>query len=522
MKRSCTCLVIALALLMLGGCRQAAEDAQQAKAGTLVLAVPSDPVGLDPAINKAEPVGSEIIINLFDTLTAWTAPGFQQLEGRLASDWQQSANAQVFTFNLRPGVKFQNGAVLDALAVKRSLERARDLNPFLAASFKPITSIAVTGPLSLRIELSEPMPMFAALLAQPQAAIVDVASLNPGRQPVGSGAFSLQRYTPDTSVILQRNPDYFRGPARMERLVYRIIPDASTRRLELRYGSVDISPQLSQLSTLAVDDIQSFAQDHHVKVEQARSQIVRQLEFNNDKPDSPVHDLRVRQAMALAVDYDGLVNGILGGTVERVYGPLPSASWAFDPEMPNLAPRRDLARARQLLAEAGYRPGQLKLTLYAFQGALWRDVATYLQANFADAGIEVRVEQSEFSLLRVRHLAGDFDIALDGRQPWYNDPDAHITVGYLSSLARSAMSFRMPPDAALDGLIIKARSESDQPQRRADYQRLQRVLMARVPAVYLFSNHLILYRRSEVRGLSMNSAPPLNEYWSVYKELPAP
>lgn len=512
-------LALFLALLCLASC-QAPDDKAQLQ--TLVIAVPSDPVGLDPATNKAEPVGSEVILNLFDTLLAWAPPAFDHLEGRLASQWALSADGRQLSLTLRPGVRFQDGTALDAQAVQQSLNRAARLNPFLAASFRAIQRIEVTGPLTLRIDLAEPMPTFAALLAQPQAAIVKVAGLRPGQQPSGTGAFRLRRYSPDNELILERNDDYFRGPARLQRLVYRVIPDASTRRLELRYGGVDVSPPISQLATIPTDDIQAFAEDHKVQVVQARSQIIRQLDFNNDNPDSPVHDLRVRQAMAWAVDYDGLVNGILGGVVERVYGPLPTASWAFDPAMQATAFHHDPAKARQLLAEAGYPPGRLKLTLYGFQGAMWTSVATFLQANFAEVGIDVRIEQSEFSLLRARHVAGHFDIALDGRQPWYNDPDAHITQGYLSSLARSAMTFRMPPDPALDGLIVQARSVADASLRKQLYSQLQQRLMARVPAVYLFSNNLILFKRPQVQGLALNSAPPLVEYWSVYKEGPAP
>lgn len=509
----------ALSLLVLSGCHAPADDA---RATTLVVAVPSDPVGLDPATNKAEPVGSEVIINLFDTLLAWAPPTFDHLQGRLASDWTLSPDGRHLSLTLRPDVHFQDGTALDALAVKQSLERATRLNPFLAASFKAIEHIDVTGPLTLRIDLAESMPTFAALLAQPQAAIVKVAGLRPGQQPTGTGAFRLRRYTPDNELILERNPDYFRGPARLQRIVYRIIPDASTRRLELKYGGVDVSPPISQLSTIPTEDIQSFEQDHKVEVVQARSQIIRQLDFNNDNPASPVHDLRVRQAMAWAVDYDGLVNGILGGMVERVYGPLPTASWAFDPSLQATAYHLDRDKARRLLAEAGYRPGQLQLTLYGFQGAVWTSVATFLQANFAAVGIDVRIEQSEFSLLRARHIAGQFDIALDGRQPWYNDPDAHITIGYLSSLARSAMTFRMPPDPQLDGLIVQARTQPELAQRKQLYCSLQHALMAKVPAVYLFSNNLVLFKRPEVKGLTLNSAPPLNEYWAVYKENRAP
>jgi peptide/nickel transport system substrate-binding protein len=158
--------------------------------------------------------------------------------------------------------------------------------------------------LSLRIDLDQSTPTIGALLAQPQAAIVDVSSLAPGQQPVGSGAFMLRRYRPDTDVVLERDPDYFRRAAKLQRLVYRIIPDAATRRLELKYGGVDISPQLSQLSTLPADDAASFAESGAVDVLSRRSQIVRQLEFNNLKADSPIRDRRVREAMAWAVDYE--------------------------------------------------------------------------------------------------------------------------------------------------------------------------------------------------------------------------
>lgn len=508
-------LMLGLGLLCLAACQPDTSPQRQA---TLVIAVPSDPVGLDPALNRAEPVGSEIILNLFDTLLAWAPPRFEHLQGRLAKDWQWSPDGRQLTLNLRAGVRFQNGNPVDAEAVRRSLERARAGNPFLAASFKPVRAIAVTGPLSLRIDLDEPTPILGALLAQPQAAIVDVSSAQAGRQPVGSGAFSLRRYSADTDVVLERNPDYFRGPAQLQRLVYRIIPDAATRRLELKYGGVDISPQLSQLSTLVADDVAAFRDSGQIDVLEQRSQIVRQLEFNNLKTDSPVSDLRVRQAMAWAVDYDGLVRHVLGDTVERVYGPLPSASWAFDTQVQAQAFTHDPARARQLLSEAGYPAGTLKLTLYTYQGLLWSSVATFLQANLAEVGVQLEIRQEEFSLLRARHVSGDFDIALDGRQPWYNDPDAHITIGYLSSLARSAMTFRMPANPALDQAIVDAARESTPARRTQRYVELQRELVQRVPAIYLFSNKLIVFKRPQVKGLLLNSAPPLNEYWSVYKE----
>ena len=175
--------------------------------------------------------------------------------------------------------------------------------------------------------------------------------------------------------------------------------------------------------------------------------------------------------------------------------------------MKDLSPKYDPALSKRLLAEAGVRPGQLTLPLYTFQGALWGAVATFVQANLADVGINVRIQQTEFPALRALHTSGQFDIALDGRQPWYNDPDAHITIGYLSSLASTAMTFRFPKDDALDALILKAQQTVNEDERKALYFKAQEDIVARVPGAFLFSPKLIVFARANVKGLVINSAP---------------
>lgn len=490
---------------------------------TLVVAVNGDPANLEPGTNRAEPIGSEIILNVFDTLVAWTPPEFSALEGRLARSWTVSPDGTEFTFALRQGVTFHDGTAFDAAAVKFSLERTKEINPFMQATLGLIRDITVTGPLEVKISLRQPMPVFLSLLAQPQAAIVSPAAVaRHGTRfnvnPVGTGPFRFRSYTRDTNVLLERNPGYFRGTPRLARIIYRVIPDASTRRLELENGGIDISQQNAQLASIATEDVRAFRSNSAIEVIEVPSQIIRQLEFNNNNPNSPVRDVRVRRAIAHAIDYDGLINGVLGGTANRVYGPLPTNSWAFDPRVREQAIAHNPQRARELLAEAGHRPGDLKFRLFTFQGSSWGSVATFLQANLAAVGVEITIAQTEFPALRALHTAGQFDIALDGRQPWYNDPDAHITIGYLSNLADTAMTFRMPPDAALDALIVRAQTTVDFDQRKLLYHQVQQQLLERVPAAYLFSNKLIVFKRANVKGLVINSAPPLSEYWGVSKE----
>ncbi|MBL8702686.1 MAG: ABC transporter substrate-binding protein [Alphaproteobacteria bacterium] len=492
-------------------------------ARTLIVAVNADPANLEPGTNRAEPIGSEIILNVFDTLVAWAPPKFDKLEGRLAQSWAVSPDGKAFTFKLRDGVRFHDDTKLDAEAVKFSLERTRDTNPYMKATLGLISEIAVVGPLEVRISLNEPMPVFLSLLAQPQAAIVSPAAAKRfadkfNVNPVGTGPFKFVSYTPDTNVVLAANEGYFRGAPKLQRIIYRIIPQASTRRLELENGGVDIVQQNGQLAAIPTEDIKALGANRNVEIIEVSSQIIRQLEFNNRRADGPTRDVRVRRALAHAIDYDGLLSGVLGGTAERVYGPLTSNSWAFNPKVKELAPTYDPAKARALLAEAGVKPGDLKFTLYSFQGSLWGAIATFIQANFAAVGVGVDVQQTEFPSYRALHTQGKFELALDGRQPWYNDPDAHITIGYLSELADSAMTFRMPQDAALDALIKRAQTTVDFDQRKQLYFEIQEKLMERVPGAYLFSNKLIVFKRANVKGLVVNSAPPLSEYWSVSKE----
>jgi peptide/nickel transport system substrate-binding protein len=510
----------AIALPLMMGIAHA-QSGDQLK--TLVVAVPADGVGFEPGTNRAEPIGSEVILNVFDTLVAWTAPDFAELEGRLAESWTVSADGTEFDFVLHGGIKFHDGTDFDADAVKFSLERTKASNPYVEATFGLISDIAVVSPSEVKITLSKPYPAFLSILAQPQSAIVSpaaVAQYGEGfsSHPVGTGPFKFNSYQADTSIILDANADYFRGAPKLERIIYRVIPDASTRRLEIENGGVDIVQQQGQLSAIAATDVAALSSNPDVTILEASSQIIRQLEFNNNNPDSPVADIKVRQAIVHAIDYDSLLQGVFGGTAERVYGPLTTNSWAFNPKMKDMAPAYDPELSRALLAEAGVDPASLNLTLYSFQGALWGAVATFVQANLADIGINATIAQTEFPALRGLQTAGQFDIALDGRQPWYNDPDAHITIGYLSSLADTAMTFRMPEDAELDAQILQAQQTADLDARKQLYFDLQEKLMAKVPGAYLFSPKLIVFTRANVKGLVVNSAPPLNEYWAVYKE----
>ena len=209
--------------LMLNAAHAQASDPLK----TLVIAVPSDPDNLEPGTNKAEPVGSEVILNVFDTLVAWTPPDFTKLEGRLAASWTVSPDGATFSFKLREGVKFHDGTAFDADAVKFSLERTKASNPYVEATFGLIRDIAVVSPTEVKISLSRPYPAFLSILAQPQSAIVSPTAVKKfgdqfASNPVGTGPFVFKSYQADTNVVLESNPSYFLGAPKLSRIIYRL------------------------------------------------------------------------------------------------------------------------------------------------------------------------------------------------------------------------------------------------------------------------------------------------------------
>ena len=519
------CILSALVLILVLFSVFASVSADSDWEKTLVVAADSDPSNIDPAYSKAYPIGSEIIINIFDTLVAWKSPDFSELEGRLAESWEISDDGTIYTFHIRPNVKFHDGSEVNAESVMKAIQRTKDESSYMNRYFGYITEMKTIDELTFEITLEKPISVFLSWLAMPEAAIVSPSSVESlgedfSTNPVGSGPFIFESWIPDTEVVLTANHDYWRGAPKIEKIIYRIIPDASTRRLELENGSVDISQQNGQLYSLPVEDIKAFETNPDIDVITLPSQIIRELAFNNNSTVSPVKDLKVRQAMAYAVDYDGIVDYLLSGTATRVMGPLTSNNWAFDPAVLENSPfTYDPDKAIQLLKEAGYNEGDLNFKLYTFQGTLWGMVATYLQDNFANVGINVEVVQMEFPAFRDIVVSGDFDIYLGGRQPWYNDPEAHITIDYLSSLADTAMTLRMPENIELDQKILDAQTTVDQEKRKLLYSDIQKELVNWVPGLYLFSPNVIIFKRVELKGLVVNSAPPLNEYWSVYKEV---
>ncbi|WP_371816413.1 ABC transporter substrate-binding protein [Roseateles sp. DAIF2] len=367
-----------------------AAQAQARKDGSLVLAMTLEPPGLDPTAGAASAIAEIVHYNIFETLTKIGADG--KVSPLLAESWEVSPDLKTWTFKLRRGVKFQNGEPFDAAAVKFSFERAasdkssnKDKRLFASMAF-----VGTPDPHTVVIGLKTIEPDFLFLIGQATAAIVEPRSAEKNAtQPVGTGPYKLDAWAKGASVTLGKWEGYrAAGAVKLKRVTFRFIGDPAAQVAALLSGDVDAFPRVAAARSLA-----QFQQSpKRFQVIQAGSRAKTIVAINNRK--KPLDDVRVRRAIALAIDRKAVIEAAADGFGVPIgshyvpgapgYVDLTAAS-PFDP-----------AKARALLKEAGVSaPLELSLKLpptpYARQGG------EVVAAQLAKVGITAKIENVEWA-----------------------------------------------------------------------------------------------------------------------------
>src|SRR5947209_5691524 len=358
-----------------------------------VVGMEAEPPGLDPG----QALGLHtlrVTAEIFETLVA-TAVDSTDIVPGLAESWTTSPDGLVWTFKLRKGVRFHDGTPLDAAAVKFTFDRVIDPShphaksgkwSFVAGYLSSVKSVDAPDPLTVRLNLKYPTSSLPALLALPNCAIVSPTAFakDPAgfdSRPVGSGRYRFETWERGSRLVLKRNDDYWGSKGRPQTLVYRAIPDATTRVTELLTGGLDL------ILPIAPDFIEKLEKTPQVTVHKKTGLTVWYVGFNVDK--KPFTDKRVRQAFNHAVNKEAIVRDILKGTGIAAVGPLLPGTWAFEPNVRKYA--YDPAAARRLLAEAGY-PNGLEVDFWMPESGSGMqapvEMSTVIQANLAAIGVK--------------------------------------------------------------------------------------------------------------------------------------
>jgi peptide/nickel transport system substrate-binding protein len=350
----------------------------------LVIALDSDINTLDPA-QRLGTVAEMVHKQIFDGLLERKAD--MSVGPQLAKSWERIDD---FTWlvRLQEGVKFHNGDDFTAEDVKFTIARLQDpeQNVPYASEFASIDSVTLLDEYTIEIHTSSPWPLFEEIFVMmrvfPSAYIAAVGDEEFGRNPVGTGPYVLEEWVRDSHVLLSANPDYWRGPAEVGRVKFRIIPDKMTQVAELLSGGVDL------ILNVPAYQIQRLEADPGITTK--ATTINRTVFMKLSDSDPRTSDIRVREALALAINVDEIVATVLGGQAERNATGVHPLAFGYDPAVP-LRPY-DPERALELLEEAGYPNGQglaVELNATASRITSAREVVEAIVSYWAAIGLDV-------------------------------------------------------------------------------------------------------------------------------------
>ncbi|MBI4271734.1 MAG: hypothetical protein HY615_15470 [Candidatus Rokubacteria bacterium] len=313
----------------------------------------------------------------------------------LATGWR-IVNDTTWEFTLRQGVKFHNGEPFDAQSVKATMDYLK--NPasksHYAAYWRLVKEVQIVDPYTVRLVTEKPWPSLidrASLtdfLVLPAKALRELGPEKLNQHPIGTGPFRFVEWRRDERLVLERNPDYWAGPADIARVTFRFIPEFSARMAALLSGEIDIMKDVPPHVVEAVE------RSGRAKIRAAVSSRINYLALVNLKP-GPMQDPRVRRAINHAVNVDELIAQVLKGRATKICGPLSPANVDYAPVE---CYTHDPQRAAALLREAGHDPAKLQVTLDTPSGRypLDKDVSLAIAAQLQRLGIKVNVVVNEW------------------------------------------------------------------------------------------------------------------------------
>ena len=484
MKTTRVTSLIAAALLATAGAAQAAKT-------TLTLGLPLEPPMLDPTANTASAIREVTYANLFEGLTRIDPAG--AVQPGLAQSWTVSPDGLTYTFKLHTAVKFHDGAPFDCSVVKFSYERAVAPDSVNAqkALFEPIAKTECPDPLTAAVTLKRPTASFLYNMAWGDAVMVAPNSAAGNKtNPVGTGPFKLKQWVKGDRVELVRNPDYWGAAPALTAVTFKVMTDPSAAAAAMMAGDLDAYPNFP-----APEVVDQLKADGRFTVAIGTTEGKVLLSLNDAR--KPFDDVRVRRALAYAIDRKALVDGASSG-----FGtPIGSHYTPNDPGYVDLsgAYAYDPAKAKQLLAEAGIAPGT-SFTISLPPPAYARRGGEIIAAMLQEVGLNAKLAPIEWAQwLDQVFKQSQFDATIV----------AHTEARDLEIFARDKYYFNYnnAEYQALYKQYAQALTPADQVKVA---EAMQRKLSADEPAVFLYALPKIGVWNAKLKGMWTNDPMPVN------------
>jgi len=455
------------------------------QAQTLRVGLAEDPDMLDPTLARTF-VGRIVFAALCDKLV--DVDDKLNIVPQLATSYQWSADGKALTMKLRTDVTFHDGEKFDAAAVKFNIERHKTLQGSnRSGELRPVTSVDVIDPTTVRLNLSAP---FSPLLA----ALADRAvNANFANAPVCSGPFKFVERVAQDRMVFEKYANYWNKDAiHFNRIVYTPIPDSTVRLANMRAGQLDF------IERVASSDIAKLTTEPRFKVSKITEIGYQGITINTGKSDkaqaNPLgRDNRVREAFELSLDRQGIVQVVMDG--EGVAGNqwVPPSSSFYNKGNP--VPKRDVAKAKALLQQAGIPNPSFTLMTPTTSDA--QKIAQVVQAMAKEAGFDVKIQATEFATSLNLADKGDFDayvLAWSGRP----DPDGNV---YSFLACKQPLNYSGYCKPEVDALLNEARTKQTLPDRMKAYEQVNRYAQTDNPILYLYHRNWLWAYNAKLTGI---------------------
>jgi len=525
MKRSLAFLAVVLTILI---SMDGSPALAQSRAEVLVIGQEMGMItSLDPA-KGFEVIGSGVMAEVYDRLLDFPAGKFDKPEPSLAESWKISSDGQVWTFTLRKGVKFHSGNPMTADDVVYSFQRAillKDQPAFILTQFGLTPeSIRALDPNTVQITLPKKYAggLFLACMASIVSSVVDSKVVKQNiaktdqfpngdygvtwlsRNSAGSGPFILRKWEKGEGVVLDANPNHFRYPPKVKRVIYKDIAEANSRRLQVEKGDLDIA------WNMLPDQVKELVKNKDIRIERYPNNAIEYLGMNVTRP--YLSDKRVRMAIRYAIDYDGIVNQILGGAAKQTNTFIPEGFAGYESR---IIYKTDIDKAKQLMKEAGV--SGFETNLYHNDATPRPEVGQVIQASLAKIGIKVTLNKMVGSQLMPLYRAQKTDLFLGGWGPDYNDP--HTNAQPFADHTAKQLAYRNAYENEQTAKMIQdAGVEMDDAKRIAIYQAANKIIQKDGPFAFLYQQldqHAV---RNTVQDLRVGPNPQMTKLYTVTKK----
>lgn len=485
------------------------EAADSEYKDTLVFAMNTDVQSMDPQIQN-DTTSEQVVKMLYNTLLKFEDDG--TVVGDLAESWSVSEDKLTWTFNLKQGVKFHNGKELTSADVKATFDRALNAEAGglrTTEIIKMFTAVEAPDPYTVTITTDGPYGPMESLMCNMSLGIMDADYIEKYGLDLGTsvegengtGPFKVVSWERDQEIVVERFDDYFGTPAKLQTVVYTVIPEAASRVIALETGEVDVidKPTDEDLARLEADT-ENFTV--------LRKPTISQRLFRFGCNDPIISNTKVRQAIVYAIDRQAIIDALFTGSAYPSTAPLAPVTFGYS----NLGEiEQDLELAKSLLAEAGYPDGfDTKIvTTERYQNGI--ELAEIISQQLAEIGINAEIEVWEWSALSASWngiTADEFDqpIFIMGAGPSMRDADGGLRGLYTTSeTGLNDRNYGFYSNAEVDALIEQGMQETDQQKRVEIYKEAMEILYREDPvAFWLFDMYGLAITSSKVEGVTLS------------------